>query len=218
MAVHYSLQYLPQQHSFFSFLKVDLTSLRSIPVHWRHAVYSQVHQLSSFLFEFSLSSEISFATFFFLLSANLWRTCRHLISYVCLFLCWAAKDWTDSADCALHAGHVRFFLCLKMSFLSDDSSMIFILHLKRFTFLGHHQKSDRTFLPLMQRTLGHFCCVEVRASAPGAKCAPSVCGAAAWGCAKRLQEKTHTPLTALSFTAACIGLKITHIMFHNNLK
>lgn len=54
---------------YYNFLKVDPTLLRSIPVCTKaRSILCQVHQLSSFSFEFSLSSstiEISFKTFFF---------------------------------------------------------------------------------------------------------------------------------------------------------
>lgn len=69
--------------------------------------------------------------------------------------------------------------------LSDDSSMIFILHLRRFTFLGHHQKSDRTFLPPMQWTLGHFCCSSASLGSRGTKSAPCV-----WSWSVGLRKKT----------------------------
>lgn len=49
---------------------------------------------------------------------------------------------------ALHAGHVWFFfLCLKMSFLSDDSSMAFILHLWPPHFFGKATKKWQDFPP-----------------------------------------------------------------------
>lgn len=152
MAVHYIVKIC----LYYIFLKVDTTSLRSIPVYKKaRSILCQVHQLSSFCFEFSLSSstnEISFKTFFlpFVCQSVEDLSSPHLIRLLVFVLSRKRLNLLcDSADCALHAGHVWFFLCLKMSFLSDDSSMVFILHLRCFTFLGHHQKSDRTFLPPM---------------------------------------------------------------------
>lgn len=97
---------------------------------------------------------------------------RHLISCVCLLLCWATKDyihyklfivfkemcyWTG-----LHAGHVWFlFFSFWCPFLSDDSSMAFIYFIYGLTFLGQQQKSDRTSQPPCNLYKLHFSCVEV---------------------------------------------------------
>lgn len=98
---------------------------------------------------------------------------RHLISCVCLLLCWATKDyihykllivfkemcyWTG-----LHAGHVWFLFFLSdVLFLSDDSSMAFIYFIYGLlTFLGQQQKSDRTSQPPCNLYKLQFSCVEV---------------------------------------------------------
>lgn len=69
---------------------------------------------------------------------------------------------------ALHAGHVRFFsffLCLKMSFLSDDSSMAFILHLWPPHFFGTATKKWQDFPPLVIYTTAFQLCWSAPPSA-----------------------------------------------------
>lgn len=88
---------------------------------------------------------------------------RHLISCVCLLLCWATKDniilkqyslFLKKEICyriALHAGHVWFyflFFVLEDVLLSDDSSMAFILHLWPHHFFGTATKKWQDLPPL----------------------------------------------------------------------
>lgn len=90
-------------------------------------------------------------------------------TFACLFLflfflCfWAAKDFNDRllmcdrcANCALHAGHVRFLFVLEDVLLSDDSSMIFILHLWPLHFFGAASKKWQDFPPTHVMNPGAF--------------------------------------------------------------
>lgn len=179
------------------------------PESWSNfiAQYTRVHEGT----QYTLSSSSTLIIFLWVQSVQRDNFCNFFfLPFVCqsvedlpsphlirlLVLCWAAKNWTDCADCALHAGHVWFFLCLKMSFLSDDSSMIFIHHLRRFTFLGHHQKSDRTFLPLMQWTLGISAVLKCEPRLTVQSALRASAELERGSAQKRLHEMTHTPLTA----------------------
>lgn len=82
---------------------------------------------------------------------------RHLISCVCLLLCWATKDYIHyklfvvfkrDVNCPACWTCMVFFLCLKMSFcrMTPAWHSYFIYGL--ITFLGQQQKSDRTSHPL----------------------------------------------------------------------
>lgn len=92
---------------------------------------------------------------------------RHLISCVCLLMCWATKRLDSSQtihcfyrdlllNCTCMLDMYGFFsvlfsfsfLCLKMSlFFSDDSSMAFILHLWPPHFFGTATKKCQDFPP-----------------------------------------------------------------------
>lgn len=96
--------------------------------------------------------------FFLPLSANLWRICRHLISYVCLFLCWAAKDWTDcvtvrTVPCMLDMyGSFCAWRCPFVGWLQHDIHSSF----KALHFFGASSKKWQDFPPTHAMNSGAF--------------------------------------------------------------